>query len=124
MKPIARAVSAAGLTAEAHIMGGTDEPRSFLVSVILNVTGRNFALRSVCHNTDLRTNPGHGQSRRLPTAVGLSGEQSQLQTPGRRRQTCARTEQHARLHLDAAADPIHRAGLAPGGPWATTGYRS
>src|SRR6266581_1099918 len=30
----------------------------------------------------------------------------------------------AGLYLDAAPDPIHRAGLAPGGPWATTGYRS
>src|SRR5882757_4583044 len=69
-------------------------------------------------------NPGHGQTRRLPTAVGLSGEQFQLQAPGRRRQTCARTEQHGRLYLDAAPDAIHRADLAPGGPWATTGYRS
>jgi len=75
------------------------------------------------------TTPTYGQTQATAKAAdshrsGPIRRTIQLQAPGRRRQTCARTEQHGRLYLDAAPDPIHRAGLAPGGPWATTGYRS
>src|SRR5213082_591525 len=74
------------------------------------------------------TTPTYGQTQATAKAADSPPqwaypENNPNYKPPVRRQTRARTKQHGRLYLDAAPDPIHRAGLAPGGPWTTTGYR-
>ena len=55
--------------------------------------------------------------------VGVSRQPPGLQAPGRRRHAASCPGQHRRLHGDAAARPLRRAGLASRGPSAAAADR-